>query len=79
MQPTEYTDNTCIIVMDLDLDQNNKFIHVGAIVDSVVAVHELDEKIIEPAPNYKSEFITGVAKSGESYIMILDLLKLFKA
>lgn len=81
MQPTEYTDNTCIVVMDLDLDQNNELIHVGALVDSVVAVHEIDEKTIEPAPsigkNYKSEFITGVAKSGESFIMILDLVKLF--
>jgi purine-binding chemotaxis protein CheW len=81
MQATEFTNNTCIVVMDLDIDNNNELIHVGALVDSVVAVHEIDEKTIEPAPsigkNYKSEFITGVAKSDESFIMIPDLVKLF--
>ena len=78
---TENTDNTCIVVMDLDLDQNNEFIQVGALVDSVEAVHEIDEKTIEPPPsigkNYKSEFITGVAKTNNGFIMILDLIKLF--
>jgi purine-binding chemotaxis protein CheW len=81
MQATEFTNNTCIVVMDLDIDNNNELIHIGALVDSVVAVHEINEKTIEPVPsigkNYKSEFIIGVAKSGESFIMILDLVKLF--
>ncbi len=79
MSPTEYTDNTCIVVMDLDLE--NELIHVGALVDAVVAVREIDDDEIKPAPSigdtYKSEFISGVVKFEETFIMILDLIKLF--
>jgi len=79
MPPTEYTDNTCIIVMDLKV--NNEIIHIGALVDLVVAVREIDEGVIDNSPNigngYKAEFITGVAKVDENFIMILDLVKLF--
>lgn len=79
MTPTEFTENTCIVVMDLDIGDD--IIHVGALVDAVVAVHEIDSKIIEPAPSigttYKSEFISGVAKFDNKFIMLLDLIKLF--
>jgi purine-binding chemotaxis protein CheW len=46
-------------------------------------VREIDENIIQPSPrignNYKFEFISGVVKSDENFIMILDLVKLFTA
>jgi purine-binding chemotaxis protein CheW len=79
MTPTEFTNDTCITVMDLKV--NDEIIHVGALVDSVVAVHEIDESQIKPPPSignsYASEFITGIIKTGENFIMILDLVKLF--
>lgn len=79
MEPTVFTDDTCIVVMDLEIE--NELIHVGALVDSVVAVLEIDDEDIKPAPSigktYKSEFISGVVKHNESFIMILDLIKLF--
>jgi len=79
MSPTEFTDDTCIVVMDLV--KEDEVIHIGALVDSVVAVREIDENQINPSPSignsYKSEFITGLAKIDESFIMILDLIKLF--
>jgi purine-binding chemotaxis protein CheW len=79
MTPTEFTDDTCIVVMDLVVD--DEIIHVGALVDSVVAVREIDESEINPSPNigktYKSEFITGLVKIDESIVMILDVIKLF--
>ncbi|MBI9054394.1 MAG: chemotaxis protein CheW [Bacteroidales bacterium] len=79
MPPTEYTDNTCIIVMDLKV--KNEIIHIGALADLVVAVREIDESLIDNTPDignsYKAEFITGVAKFNERFIMILDLVKLF--
>lgn len=81
LPPTEYTDDTCIIVMDLNI--NNEIIHIGALVDSVLAVREIDESQISNTPDignaYKSEFISGVAKIGEHFVMILDLVKLFSA
>jgi purine-binding chemotaxis protein CheW len=79
MTPTEFTDNTCIVVMDLKVD--DEILHLGALVDSVSAVHEINEQDIEPTPSigkaYKSEFITGVVKVNDSFIMLLDLVKLF--
>jgi purine-binding chemotaxis protein CheW len=79
MTPTEFTDDTCIVVMDLEVE--DEIIHVGALVDSVVAVREIDESQINPSPNigksYKSEFISGLVKIDESFVMILDVIKLF--
>lgn len=79
MSPTEFTDNTCIVVMDLQT--NNEMIHIGALVDSVIAVREIDDAMIESSPSigktYKSEFISGVANINDHFIMILDLIKLF--
>lgn len=79
MEEKEYTTNTCIIVMDLDGDDG--VIHVGFIVDQVLEVLELDESQVEPPPtlgtNYKTEFITGMAKVRETFVMLLDMSKIF--
>ncbi len=79
MKTTEYTDKTCIVVMELDLD--NEKVFVGALVDEVVAVVELEDKQIEPPPSigskYRSEFIYGMAKSDDKFIMLLDMEKVF--
>ena len=79
MAPTCYTDNTCIVVMDLATKDG--IIHVGALVDSVEAVHNIDEQTITPPPgignSYKTEFITGIVTINDHFVMILDLLKLF--
>jgi len=75
MPETEYTSNTCIIVMDLDLDGDT--VHIGAIVDEVLSVIEIEENQIEPPPSlgnqYKSEFIFGMAKVDDNFVMLLDM------
>jgi purine-binding chemotaxis protein CheW len=79
MPETEYTDKTCIVVMDLDLD--GELVHVGALVDEVVAVLEIEKEQIEPPPSigntYRSDFISGVARQGDNFIMIIDMIKIF--
>ena len=74
---TEYTNNTCIVVMDLDL--NGETVHIGAIVDEVLSVIEIEQDQIEPPPSlgnqYKSEFIFGMAKVQEEFVMLLDMQK----
>jgi purine-binding chemotaxis protein CheW len=74
---TEYTNNTCIVVMDLDL--NGDTLHIGAIVDEVLSVIEIEQDQIEPPPSignkYKSEFIFGMAKVQEEFVMLLDMQK----
>jgi purine-binding chemotaxis protein CheW len=79
MSPTEYTTNTCIIVLDIDIDGDS--IQVGALVDAVQAVLELDKNQIMPPPSigskYRSEFIEGVANVDDKFIMILNMDAVF--
>lgn len=79
MPETEYTNNTCIIVLDIDVDGES--VHIGAIVDSVQAVLEIDNSQIMPLPTlgsrYKSEFIIGMAKVEERFIIILNMDAIF--
>lgn len=81
MTPTEYTPNTCIVVMDIDMDGDS--IHVGALVDSVQAVLEIEDAQILPPPSighkYRSEFIEGVANINDSFIMILNMDEVFSS
>lgn len=79
MSKTEYTDKTCIVVMELDMDDEKVF--VGALVDEVIAVLELEQNQIEPPPSigsrYRSDFIYGMAKNEDKFIMLLDMEKVF--
>ena len=79
MTPTEYTANTCIIVMEIEMEGD--IVQVGALVDSVHAVLEIDDNQIQPPPSigskYKSDFINGMAKVGDNFIMLLDIERVF--
>lgn len=81
MSPTVYTPNTCIVVMEVDLEGDT--VQVGALVDAVQAVLEIDNSQIQPPPSigskYKSEFIYGMAKIDERFIMLLDMDKVFSS
>ena len=81
MPATEYTTNTCIIVLDIDMDGES--IHVGALVDSVQAVLEFDNASIMPAPSigskYRSEFIEGVVNVDDKFIMLLNMDAVFSS
>lgn len=79
MTPTEYTNNTCIVVMEIEME--GEIVQVGALVDSVQAVLEIENTEIQPPPSigskYKSEFIYGMVKVNEKFIMLLDMEKVF--
>ncbi|MDY6801855.1 MAG: chemotaxis protein CheW [Bacteroidota bacterium] len=81
MTPTEFTTNTCIVVMEVELDHD--MVQVGALVDSVQAVREIDDSQIQPPPSigskFKSEFIYGMFKVDEKFIMLLDMEKVFSS
>lgn len=81
MTATVYTTNTCIIVLDIEMD--GETIQVGALVDAVQAVLEIDKNQIMPPPSigskYKSEFIEGVANVDEKFIMILNMDAVFSS
>jgi purine-binding chemotaxis protein CheW len=79
MPAFQKTANTCIIVLDITIDKDP--VQIGAIVDSVQAVHEIDKSVILAPPSigskYRSEFIVGVANINDSFIMVLDMDSIF--
>ena len=77
--PVEKTVNTCIIVVEVSLDGETTVL--GALVDSVQEVFELEPGEIEPAPRigtgFETEFIRGMGKQGDRFIIILDIDRVF--
>jgi len=73
--------DTCILVLNIEMD--NDKLTIGALVDSVQEVIELDDRHIGPSPSigtkYKSEFIKGMIKLNEKFIMLVDLDKIFNS
>ncbi len=81
MSRTERTVNTCIIVVEVQLE--NELIVLGALADSVQEVIEMEASQIEAAPHIgtrlNSNFIKGMGKHDHRFIMILDIDKLFSS
>ena len=81
MQCTEQTVNTCIIVVEVNL--TGEILVLGVLADSVQEVVEMEPNLIEPAPKLgtklNTEFIKGMGKVGENFVMILDIDKVFSA
>ena len=81
MQCTEDTVNTCIIVVEVNL--NGEPIVLGVLADSVQEVVEMEPDLIEPPPKLgtrlKTEFIKGMGKVEDNFVMILDIDKVFSA
>jgi purine-binding chemotaxis protein CheW len=78
---SEYTVNTCILVLEVVV--NNNTVLIGALVDGVKEVIEIDNEEINDPPsigfNLNKFFITGVYKKSEddAFIMILDMDSVF--
>ena len=75
---TEFTVDTCIIIFEIELDGELSLF--GALADSVREVIDLSAEHIAPPPKVgatvDSEFIYGVGKVDEEFVVILDALKL---
>jgi purine-binding chemotaxis protein CheW len=70
-----------IIVMELELDGETAVL--GGMADSVHEVIELEPGNINPPPRiamrWRSEFIQGMGKRGEDFIIILDFNSVFSS
>jgi len=81
MSRTESTRNTCIVVVEVMLE--NEPTIIGALADSVEEVIDLEPEQIEPAPRIgmqiRTEFIRGMGKREAQFIMILDIDRVFSA
>jgi len=79
MSETAKTVNTCIIIVEVTIEGETTVL--GALVDSVQEVMDLEPGQIEPAPRIgtrlKTEFIRGMGKRDNHFLMILDIDKVF--
>ena len=73
--------DTCIIVMEITLDGESTV--VGGLADSVKEVFDLDPDQIEPPPrigtNLDTDFIRGLGKHQDRFVIILDIDKVLSA
>lgn len=69
------------VVIVLDLENNGQRLRIGAIADGVKDVISIEETDMKPVPEmglrYNAEFLTGMIKSGDSFIMILNVDRVF--
>ena len=82
MPKAEKTVNTCIVIMETNMDEDSLIL--GALVDSVQEVFDLEQSQIEPPPKIgtwlKTEFIQGMGKrNDEEFTIILDVDKIFSS
>ncbi len=81
MSEAEKTVNTCIIIMELELE--GEVVPVGALADSVEEVLDLEPGQIEPAPrigtNLRTDFIKGMGKLDDYFAIILDINRIFSS
>jgi purine-binding chemotaxis protein CheW len=79
VRDTEKTKNTRIIISEVSVDGNETIL--GVLADTVNEVMEIEPENIEPAPrigtHMRSDFIKGMGKRDEEFIMILDIDKVF--
>ena len=75
MQDAEVTDQTCIIVVEID--QAGHTFSTGIVVDRVQEVLDIAGQDIEEAPQFGSSvdtnFILGMGKIGDSVKILLDI------
>jgi len=79
LSKADTTVNTCIIIVEIELD--GEITMLGALVDSVQEVMELDPDQIEPPPRIgtrlNTKFIKGMGKQGEGFLIIIEIDKVF--
>jgi purine-binding chemotaxis protein CheW len=78
---TEKTQDTCIIVVEVKMDQEQ--INLGVLTDNVNEVISLDEGSIEAPPkigtNLDTSFIQGMGRKDDNFIILLDIDRIFSA
>ncbi|SEO20924.1 MULTISPECIES: chemotaxis protein CheW [unclassified Mucilaginibacter] len=81
MPDAEFTIDTCIVV--LNIDSGKEPLLVGAIVDSVQKVIDIPDEDIQVSASmgamYREDFITGIGKVEDNFVMILNIDKVFSA
>jgi purine-binding chemotaxis protein CheW len=74
---SEPTRRTCFVILELQHDEANH--DIGVMVDAVSAVQDIPDTDVEPPPSFgaklRPDFISGMGRVGEKFVVILDLGK----
>jgi purine-binding chemotaxis protein CheW len=74
---SEVTQRSCIVIVEAR--QGSEQYDLGVVVDAVSAVAEIPDADIEPPPSFgtklRSDFITGMGKIDEKFVILLDVSK----
>lgn len=66
---------TCIVIIELDLDEQHQ--RIGLVVDAVDAVLDIESDQVEQAPPFgagiRTDFIAGMARDDRGFTIILDV------
>lgn len=77
----EATEQTRIIV--LDIENQGRTLTMGVLADRVFEVTPLDDHAMEPPPDvgthWRSDYIRGVGRRADSFVIIFDLPRLFSS
>lgn len=77
MPPTKITRRTCVIIMEVRLDDEQTV--MGILVDKVLQVIDIAEENIEAAPSLgaqiRTDFIRGMGKLDDRFVIILAIDK----
>jgi purine-binding chemotaxis protein CheW len=75
LSSNERTVDTCVVIVETEL--NEEQITIGCVADSVKEVLDLPPEQIEPPPkmglNLNTEFLKGMGKHGDKFLLILDM------
>ena len=81
MGNTENSVDTCVIIVEVEVDGENTVL--GVMADSVQEVIDLGPDQIEPPPRIgtrlDTQFIQGMGRRDEEFIIILDIDRVFSA
>ncbi len=81
LAPMPVTNRTCVLIVEAALEGERAV--MGVLADSVREVLELGAADVEAPPTFgtavKVEFITGMAKVGKGFVLLLDLDKVISA
>jgi len=81
MDAMDYTDRTCIIVVEIGTDAST--VLIGVVVDAVSEVLNIRQEEIEKPPDFgtslNTEYILGMAKMGDGVKILLDIDKVLSS
>lgn len=81
LPPREATRESCIVVLEVEFGSEHTV--VGALTDAVSEVLDLPADQIEPPPRMgtrlRTEFIRGMGRKDEQFLILLDIDRIFSA